>query len=99
MITMTSSHPSAASEYELRKQIDRSLSRALFDNEFASSLLADPTVVLDDQGCTPQQRRDLRTIRATSVLEFAQQARVLFWPSPDERYTHEEVALAAAAAM
>jgi hypothetical protein len=99
MMTLTSSHPSAASEYELRKQIDRSLSRALFDNEFATTLLADPTVVLDDHGCTPQQRRDLRTIRATSLLDFAKQARTRFWPSPDERYHYAEVALAAAAAM
>jgi len=99
MMTLTSSHPSATSEYELRKQIDRSLSRALFDNEFATTLLADPTVVLDDHGCTPQQRRDLRTIRATSLLDFAKQARTLFWPSPDQRYHYEEVALAAAAAM
>ena len=100
MAVMSAPRPSTVSELQLRHQIDRSLSRALFDTEFASTLLADPTVILDDdQGCTPQQRRDLITIRASSLFEFAQQARALFWACPDERYQHEEGALAAAAAV
>src|SRR5689334_24652582 len=100
MAIMTAHRTANDSEKQLRHQIDRSLSRPLFDTEFASPLLADTTVILDDDhGCTPQQRRDLITIRASSLLEFAQQARALFWASPDERYQHEEVALAAAAAV
>lgn len=98
MLTLTSSHPSATGERELRQQIDRSVSRALFDKEFESLLLADPSVVLGDDGCTPQQRRDLRNIRASDLLEFARQAQALFWPSAEQQY-HEEVTLTAAAAI
>jgi len=83
-------------EYELRRLIDRSVSRAMFDHAFATRMLADPTVVLGETGCTPQQRRDLRTIRARTVLEFAERARELFWLAPLDR-VYQDAALAAAA--
>src|SRR5436853_7921094 len=47
------------SEKELRRQIDRTVSRALVDDDFARLLLADPTVVLEDLGCPPQQYKSL----------------------------------------
>ncbi len=51
----------------------------MFDGDYASLLLADPTVVLEDRGCPPQQYLSLRSIHATDVVDFARQARVLFW--------------------
>jgi hypothetical protein len=90
--------PVAVGERELRRQIDRSLSRALVDHEFAKSLLADPTVALDNRGCTPQQYLELRSIKAGNITDFARQAVNLFW---EERYPrfHEEQVLATAAAI
>jgi hypothetical protein len=87
------------SEKELRRQIDRSVSRALVDDDFARLLLSDPTVVLEDRGCPPQQYKSLRTIRASSLFDFACQAQRLFWavetlPLPQE----DQRQLAAAAA-
>ena len=67
------------SEKELRRQIDRSVSRALVDGEYARLLLADPTVALQTHGCPPQQFKSLRNIRATDLSDFARQARSLFW--------------------
>ena len=84
-------------EHELRRLIDRSVSRAMFDHAFATRMLADPTVVLGDTGCTPQQRRDLRTIRARTVLEFAERAHERFWLAPVDRVYQQDAALAAAA--
>ena len=91
---------SQISEKELRRQINRSVSRALVDREYARLLLADPTVVLEDRGCPPQQYRSLQTINAGSLLDFARQARRLFWavdatPVPQE----DQRPLAAAAAL
>jgi len=82
---------------DLCRLIDRSVARAMFDSEFATRMLADPTVVLGDSGCTPQQRRDLRTIHADTVLEFAERARDRFWLQPVERVYRRDVALSAAA--
>ena len=76
------------SEKELRRQIDRSVCRALTDGEYRRLLLSDPTVVLEDRGCAPQQYKSLRTINATSLLDFARQAQSLFWaiePAPVTR--------------
>jgi len=79
-----------ARERDLRRMIDQSVSRALFDAAYASQLLADPTLALGECGCTPQQRRDLRAIRARSVREFAEQARARFWIAPvDAECAHE----------
>jgi hypothetical protein len=97
MATMTAPSRQDVGEHELRRLIDRSVSRALFDSAFATRMLADPTVVLGDTGCTPQQRRDLRTIRARTVLEFAERARELFWLAPLDRVYEQDVALTAAA--
>jgi hypothetical protein len=69
----------AASEKELRRQIDRSVSRALVDRDYAQLLLTDPTVALEDHGCPPQQFKSLRSIRATDLIDFARQAQALFW--------------------
>ena len=66
-------------ERDLRRQIDRSVSRALVDGEYARLLLTDPTVALDDHGCPPQQFKSLRSIEATDLLDFARQAQQLFW--------------------
>jgi hypothetical protein len=89
----------AMGERELRRQIDRSLSRALVDEQFCKTLLADPTVALDNRGCTPQQYLELRSIKAGNITDFARQAVDLFWE--DERYPrfHEEQVLASAAGI
>jgi hypothetical protein len=89
-------------EAELRRQIDRSVSRALVDGEYAQHLLADPTVLLEDRGCSPQQYLHLRNIQADSLPDFARQAEALFWldgshlPDRDEPEHYE---LPAAASM
>jgi hypothetical protein len=70
---------SIVSEKELRRQIDRAVSRAMFDREYASLLLSDPTVVLEDRGCPPQQYLSLRGIQASDLVDFARQAQALFW--------------------
>ncbi len=46
---------SAIGEKALRRQIDRSVTRALVDPDYATLLLTDPTVALEDHGCSPQQ--------------------------------------------
>jgi len=97
MVSMTAPSRQDLGEQDLRRLIDRSVSRAMFDSAFATRLLADPTMVLGDTGCTPQQRRDLRTIRARTVLEFAERARELFWLAPVDRLYQPDAALTAAA--
>jgi hypothetical protein len=97
-------HPtsvSLVSEKDLRRQIDRSVGRALVDGEYARQLLTDPTVALEDHGCPPQQYRSLRNIRATDLLDFARQARALFWITEPGSSSSEEdrFPLAAAAAL
>jgi hypothetical protein len=76
-------HPSQTQDYVLRQRIDSSLSRALFDREYEKLLLADPTIVLGQHGCTPQQFLELRAIHAHDIREFASQAEALFWPASD----------------
>ena len=71
--------PTPHAEQALRRQIDRSVSRALADNEFARRLLINPALVLEDRGCPPHQLRSLLSIRATSLTDFARQAQALFW--------------------
>ena len=82
-------------EPELRRQIDRALSRAIVDPEFAAVLLADPVVALGRSGCTPQQRLELRGIRARDLKDFAVQAETLFWPSRQPSSQKGHVALVA----
>jgi hypothetical protein len=95
-------NPALTSEHVIRRQIDRSVSRALTDEPYARQLLADPTLLLEDSGCSPQQYLNLRSIRADSLMDFARQAEALFWvdagrlPSPDK---HEQYELPAAASM
>jgi hypothetical protein len=75
----------ALTEKELLRQIDHSVSRALFDGDFAQALLADPTVAVQETGCAPQEYRKLRQIRASDVEDFARQALALFWPMEPAR--------------
>jgi hypothetical protein len=84
-------------EKHLRRQIDRSVSRALVDGDFARRLLTDPTIVLERSGCSPQQFKSLRSIRATDLIDFARQAHALFWRvESTSSYLEEQVRLAAA---
>jgi hypothetical protein len=88
-------------EKDLRRQIDRSLSRALVDGEYATLLLSDPTVVLEDHGCPPQQYTWLQSIEAGSLSDFARQALAHFWTTESTSAAAAEdrqVALNAAAA-
>jgi hypothetical protein len=71
--------PAQLTERDLRKRIDRSVSRALADNDFAAELLTNPALALEDRGCTPQQRKSLLSIQATTLADFARQAQALFW--------------------
>jgi len=94
----TASQP-VISGKELRRQIDRSVSRALVDGEYAKLLLADPTIVLEDDACPPQQYLSLLSIQANTLLDFARQAQALFWAiKPDKPELLEEDALPLAAA-
>lgn len=86
-------------ERELRRQIDRSVSRALVDHDYADHLLADPTVLLEDRGCPPQQYLHLRSIRAESLTDFARQAEALFWLDRQPRFAEDQRSFAAAAAI
>jgi hypothetical protein len=91
---------SVANEKDLRRQIDRSVSRALVDRDFARLLLTDPTVALEDHGCAPQHYKSLRSIRATDLLDFARQAQALFWiVEPKSAVPEAHLPLAAAAAL
>jgi hypothetical protein len=87
-------------EKDLRRQIDRSVSRALVDRQYARLLLSDPTVVLEDHGCPPQQYLWLRAIRAGNLSDFARQALAHFWagePSTIAPAEEDRVLLAASA--
>ena len=93
---------SLVSEKDVRRQIDRSISRALVDGDYATLLLADPTVALEDRGCSPHQYRSLRSIRANNLLDFARQARALFWavePLRTPVVQEDQLPLVAAAAL
>ena len=92
-------NPSGAhlAERELRRQIDRSVSRALVDHDYARHLLADPTVLLEERGCPPQQFLNLRSICADSLAEFARQAEALFWLDRQPAFQTDQLPLAAAA--
>jgi hypothetical protein len=81
----------------LRQRIDSSLSRALFDRDYEKLLLADPTIVLGQHGCTPQQFLELRAIHAQDIRDFASQAEALFWPASDGPAHNARQAFVAAA--
>jgi len=92
---------SVISEKNLRRHIDRAVSRALVDGEYAQLLLSDPTVVLEDQECSGQPYLSLLSIQATTLLDFARQAQALFWAferGAAELIEEEEDALPLAAA-
>jgi hypothetical protein len=90
-------HPTQAQDRALRQRIDSSLSRALFDRDYERLLLADPTIVLGQHGCTPQQYLQLRGIRARDIHEFACQAEALFWPTSEASARNTRPLLVAAA--
>jgi hypothetical protein len=96
-MTRYSARPPGADEHALRQRIDSSLSRALFDRDYEKLLLADPTIVLDHHGCSPQQFLELRGIHAHDIREFASQAEALFWPAVDGPTSDVRRALVAAA--
>jgi hypothetical protein len=99
MIDTKSVQFAAVSERDLRRQIDRSVSRALVDGDYARLLLTDPSVALEDHGCAPQQYRSLRSIRANDLVDFARQVQALFWiVEPKPAYSEAQLPLAAAAA-
>jgi hypothetical protein len=77
-------------EKNLLRQIDHSVSRALVDGVFAQTLLADPTVAVEQAGCTPQAYRKLRQIHASDLEDFARQALALFWPMEPTRSRVED---------
>jgi hypothetical protein len=90
--------PTHHTEQDLRRQIDRSVSRALADNEFAGRLLINPALALEERGCAPHQLKSLLSIRATTLTDFARQAQALFWVSDPESDPGEYPVLLAAAA-
>jgi hypothetical protein len=101
MISQDTAYRPVISERDLRRQIDRSVSRALVDGEYARLLLADPTMVLEDHECPPQQYLSLMSIEASTLLDFARQAQALFWafqPSNEEALVGEDSLPLAAAA-
>jgi len=101
-MTMLDNRPSTlsvTSEKDLRRQIDRSVSRALVDGDYARLLLMDPTVALEDRGCSPQQFKSLRNVRANNLLDFTRQVQSLFWIVESNPLSMEaQFPLAAAAA-
>jgi len=91
---------SATGVKTLRRQIDLSVSRALVDGDYARLLLTDPSVAIEDLGCTLQQRKSLRSIRAANLHDFARQAQDLFWANDRAPHPQEDhLPLAAAAAL
>jgi hypothetical protein len=89
-------------ERDLRRQIDRSVSRALVDVDYARLLLSDPTVVLEDRGCVPQHYKMLRSIHASNLRDFAEQAQSIFWavqPLPGRVPQEDQRRLSAAALL
>ena len=68
---------SSHGDLAVRRQIDRSVSRALCDREYEARLLTDPTIALEETGCPPQQFKTLRSIHAIDVVDFARQAHAL----------------------
>jgi hypothetical protein len=88
-----------ATELHVRRRIDRSMSRALVDTDYACRLLTDPTIALGQSGCSPQQFKSLRSIHARDLDDFARQAHALFWKvEPTSPYLEEQFSLAAAVA-
>jgi hypothetical protein len=97
MVGAFETHTSAMADKDLRRQIDRSVSRALVDREYAQLLLDDPTVALEQHGCAPQQYLLLRNIRAIDLIDFARQAQALFWAFEPQPVCREDRLLAATA--
>src|SRR5579859_4704609 len=97
-LTDRASGIATGNDRDLRRQIDRSVSRALCDRDFAERLLTNPTLALQDSGCPPQQYKSLRSIQAVDVVDFARQAHALFWRAePTRSYLEEQLPLAAGA--
>ncbi len=87
----------AMSDRELRRQIDHAVSKAMVDRDFARLLLSDPTIAVEERGCSLQQYKKLARIRATTLVDFAEQAEALFWiVAPRTPSVGEALPLAAA---
>jgi hypothetical protein len=92
-MTLLAAHPTARSvgtNRVLRRQIDRCVSRALVDAGYARRLLTDPTIAVEQSGCSPQQFKTLRGIQAVDVVDFARQAHALFWRADGSTLVLEE---------
>src|SRR5258708_14158075 len=85
MLAQSPTTVSMLSEKDLRHQIDRAVWGALSERDYASELLANPTIALEDRGCPPQEYLSLRGIQASDVVDFAYQARARFWIEPIAR--------------
>lgn len=79
MVAPDQAYVSVLTEKDLRRQIDLAVCKAAVDGDYQTLLLADPAVILGERGCPPQQYLSLRSIQAGSLLDFARQARALFW--------------------
>jgi len=100
LLTDRAAGTAIGSDRDLRRQIDRSVSRALCDREYADRLLTDPTIALQDSGCPPQQYKSLRSIQAIDLVDFARQAYALFWRAePTRAYLEEKLPMVAGAAQ
>jgi hypothetical protein len=69
---------SCLAEKELRRHINRSVSRALVDREYARRLLINPALALADRRCSAEQLASLQSIHATDLTDFARQAQAVF---------------------
>jgi hypothetical protein len=63
---------------ELRRHLNRSVSRALVDRESAWGLLINPALAVEDHGCSAEQLRSLLSIHASDLTDFARQAQAVF---------------------
>lgn len=87
--------PVEASEARLQRQIDRAIGQALINPDYRGRLLAEPVIALNGMGCTPKQHLDLRGIRASSLREFANKARAVFWPTVSADWIAQRPSMAA----
>jgi hypothetical protein len=65
-------------DMELRRQINRCVSRALVDREYARHLLINPALALEGRASSDEQLRCLLSIHASDLTDFARQAQAVF---------------------
>jgi hypothetical protein len=66
-------------DFEVRRQIDSEMGRALVDRMYAATLLNDPSRVLGSLRYAIQDSTEVGQIRARSLQDLAYQLRALFW--------------------